>query len=104
MALLAGMLCRLWRCAAYGPPTRARAPENAEPSQSAGSSSDDLTAIRGIGVAAQNRLYTAGIKSYAHLARASAEEVQAILGKLAPRANIEDWIAQAENLVKKGNS
>jgi predicted flap endonuclease-1-like 5' DNA nuclease len=63
-----------------------------------------LTAIRGIGIAAQNRLYRAAIKSYAQLAGASPEQVQAILGKLARGADVEDWIAQAQDLASKEES
>ena len=66
-------------------------------------SSDDLTAIRGMGIATQNRLYRAGIKSYGQLARATPEDVRKILGKLAGGATVGDWIAQAKQLAKKGN-
>jgi predicted flap endonuclease-1-like 5' DNA nuclease len=44
---------------------------------------DDLTAIRGIGMASQNRLYKAGIKTYAALASAEPAEVRRMLGNLA---------------------
>jgi predicted flap endonuclease-1-like 5' DNA nuclease len=60
-----------------------------------------LTAIRGIGIATQNRLYAAGIKTYAELARASPEDVREILGKLARGAKVEPWIRQAEELTKE---
>ena len=101
MAGLAGMLCRLWGCTADGPRRRERAPEKAEPSQSAATSSDDLTTIRGIGIATQNRLYVAGITSYGQLARATPEEVRKILGELGPAAKVEEWIAQARELAEK---
>ncbi len=101
MALLVGMLCQLWRCTAYGPRRRERAPEKAEPSRSAATLLDDLTAIRGIGIATQNRLYLGGIKSYGQLARATPEEVRKILGKLEPYAKAEEWIAQARELAEK---
>ncbi len=43
--------------------------------EAAPSAPDDLTAIRGIGIATQNRLYKAGIKSHGQLARATPEDV-----------------------------
>ncbi len=58
---------------------------------------DDLTAIRGIGMATQKRLITSGIKSYTQLARAAPEDVRRALGD--PRvAKVEDWIRQAREL------
>ncbi len=95
MHLLARMLRRLWRGAAPGPGKRESTAEKAKVYEI---SLDDLTAIRGIGAATQNRLHTAGIKSYAQLARASPEEVRMKVGKLAEGANVEDWIAQAQEL------
>ncbi len=103
MALL-GMLCRLWRCPAPGPRRREGTAEDTEANSPDGNSSDDLTAIGGIGIATQNRLYRAGIKSYVELARASPEEVERILGKRARRPVIEDWIAQADELSKGQNA
>ena len=104
MALLARMLCRLWRCPAPGPGRRQRAADNAAANSPDESSSDHLTAIRGIGIATQNRLYRAGIKSYGQLARATPEDVRKILGKLAGGASVEDWIAQAKQLANEGKS
>ncbi len=95
MALLTRMLCRLWRCPAPGPERREGTAEKAEASPPDEISSDDLTAISGIGIATQNRLYRAGIKSYAELARALPEDVRGILGKVSRNADVEDWIAQA---------
>ncbi len=93
MHLLARMLRRLWRGAAPGPGRR-----EGTAAKVYEISLDDLAAIRGIGTATQNRLHTAGIKSYAQLARASPEEVRMKVGKLAGGANVEDWIAQAQEL------
>lgn len=104
MALLARILCRLWRCPAPGPGRQERAADKAAANSPDESSSDDLTAIRGIGSATQNRLYRAGIKSYGQLARATPEDVRKILGKLARGADVEDWIAQAKQLAKEGKS
>ncbi len=97
MHLLARMLRRLWRGAASGAGKREGTAEKTKVYEI---SLDDLTAIRGIGTATQNRLHTAGIKSYAQLARASPEEVRMKVGKLAGGANVEDWIAQAQELSK----
>ncbi len=101
MALLARILCRLWRCPAPGPGRQERAADNVAANSPDESSSDHLTTIRGIGIATQNRLYKAGIKSYGQLARATPEDVRKILGKLAGGATVEDWIAQARNLASK---
>ncbi len=103
MALLARILCRLWRCPAPGPGRRERAADEAAANSPDESSSDDLTAIHGIGIATQNRLYRAGIKSHGQLAQASPDDVRAILGKLARGADVEDWIAQARELASKEN-
>ena len=101
MTLLTRMLCRLWRCSASGPDRQERAADKAAGNSSDESSSDHLTAIRGIGIATENRLYRAGIKSYGQLARATPEEVREILGRLAGGADVEDWIAQARDLASK---
>ncbi len=104
MTLLTRMLCRWLACPAPGPGRRERAADKAAANSPDESSSDDLTAIRGIGIATQNRLYRAGIKSYGQLARATPEDVRKILGKLARGADVEDWIAQAKQLAKEGKS
>ena len=104
MALLTRILCRLWRCPAPGPGRQERAADKAAANSPDESSSDDLTAIRGIGMATQDRLYRAGIRSYAQLARASPEDVRGILGKVSRGADDEDWIAQAMKLAKKPKS
>ncbi len=104
MALLARMLCRLWRCPSPGPGRRQLAADNAAANSPDESSSSHLTTIRGIGIATQNRLYRAGIKSYGQLARATPEDVRKILGKLAGGATVEDWIAQAKQLANEGKS
>ncbi len=62
MTLLARMLCRWLGCPAPGPGRRERAAEEAETGEPPEVSPDDLTAIRGIGIATENRLYRAGIK------------------------------------------
>ncbi len=104
MALLTRMLCRWFGRPAPGPGEQERAAEEAEAGEPPDVSPDDLTAIRGIGIATQNRLYEAGIKSHGQLARASPAEVREILGKIARGARVEDWIAQANQLAKEGKS
>ena len=104
MTLLTRMLCRLWRGPASGSDRQDRAADKAADNSPDESSSDDLTAIRGIGIASQNRLYRAGIKSHGQLTQASPDDVRAILGKLARGADVEDWIAQAKQLANEGKS
>ncbi len=104
MTLLTRMLCRWFGCPAPGPGRRERAADKAAANSPDESSSDHLTAIRGIGIATENRLYRAGIKSYGQLARATPEDVRKILGKLAGGATVEDWIAQAKQLANEGKS
>ncbi len=81
--MLVGILCRICRCLAVGPRERepfakpvgdAVGEERAEAEgQAPGENPEgvaDLTAIRGIGIAVQNRLNRAGITTYAQLAEA----------------------------------
>jgi predicted flap endonuclease-1-like 5' DNA nuclease len=98
------MLCRWLGRPAPGPEKRERAAEEAEANLPDESSPDDLTAIRGIGIATQNRLYKVGIRSYGQLARATPEDVREILGKSAGGASVEKWIAEAKQLAKEGKS
>ncbi len=104
MMLLTRMLCRWFGCPAPGPGRRERAADKAAGNSSDESSSDHLTAIRGIGIATENRLYRAGIKSYAQLARATPEDVRKILGKFAGGADVEEWIAEAKQLANEEKS
>ena len=91
MFSLAGMLCRLCRCVSRSSSAQEPAAEGGDEARAP----DDLTAIRGLGKASQDRLRAAGIKTYAGLAEASPEALRNILGK---QAKAEDWIAQAEAL------
>lgn len=59
-------------------------------------SSDDLTAINGIGPATARRLKEAGIISYRQLAQISPEKLIEISG--ATRWDPADWIEQADKL------
>jgi predicted flap endonuclease-1-like 5' DNA nuclease len=56
---------------------------------------DTLTDIRGLSIAAEDRLRRAGITSCNQLAKSSPQEVREVLGYLAPGSNVEHWIAQA---------
>jgi predicted flap endonuclease-1-like 5' DNA nuclease len=103
MTLLARMLRRWLGRPAPGPGRRERAAEEAEAGEPPEFSPDDLTDIRGIGMATQDRLYRAGIRSYGQLARASPAEVREILGKFAGGASVEKWIAEAKQLANEGN-
>ena len=104
MTLLTRILCRLWRCSASGSDRQERAADKAEANSPDEGSPGDLTAIRGIGIATQNRLYKVGIRSYGQLARATPEDVRKILGKSAGGASVEKWIAEAKQLAKEGKS
>ncbi len=64
---------------------------------------NDLTAIRGIGIATQNRLNTSGIKTYAQLAEASPDDLQKILGGRVTEGKIKHWIAEARTLAEEAN-
>ncbi len=111
--MLMGILCRICRCLPVGPRERepsakpvgdAVGEERAEakgqaPGENPEGVVDDLSAIRGIGIAVQNRLNRAGITTYAHLAEAKPEHVREALGKLSRGAKVEAWISQARELV-----
>ena len=59
---------------------------------------DDLTVIRGIGAASQNRLNAAEIKSYAQLAEAEPEDVRRVLNEQRQNTRVERWISRAREL------
>lgn len=98
MVLLVRMLCRLSGC--LSPRLKRREPtaKTAHANEPGETAPDDLTAIRGIGMATQNRFYKAGIKSYVQLARASPERLQTMLGRFGRGADVEAWIARAREL------
>jgi predicted flap endonuclease-1-like 5' DNA nuclease len=62
------------------------------------STRDDLTIIWGIGPALQQRLYTAGIRTYADLANRNPEQIRRALGESGRASQIEQWIDQARTL------
>jgi predicted flap endonuclease-1-like 5' DNA nuclease len=52
--------------------------------------------IRGIGPGTQERLYAAGIKTFAQLAQADPEQVKELAGAAVTRRYaVEDWIEEA---------
>jgi len=104
MVLLGRMLCLLSSCLAPGARMRERSRNAAVGNGPGEGASDDLTAIRGIGITTRDRLLRAGIRSYADLTRASPERVQAILGKFGRGADVEHWIAQARDFVDQRTS
>jgi len=69
------------------------APKKAAPKQEAPAASDDLTAITGIGPAAEKKLVEAGVATYAQLAAIDADSFEAV--KVKP-----EWIEQAKELAK----
>ncbi len=103
MLSLTGMLCRFWRGALCGV-TRKEPQEEAAKEAPGENKADDLTVIRGIGIVTQNRLYKAGIKTYAALVGARPEELREVLGDVARGAKIERWITQARELAGKGTT
>ncbi len=60
-----------------------------------------LTDIRGLSIAAENRLRRAGITSCSQLAETSPQEIRQILGYLAQGSNVERWIAQAQAFTRE---
>ena len=111
--MLVGILCRMCRCLADQPREggaaakpdgdtsgeRWAAAKGETPGESAEEPVDDLTAIRGIGIAMQDRLNRAGITTYAQMAEATPERVLEALGNSSRGAKIEAWISQARGLV-----
>ena len=98
--MVLSVFCRLWR-AVIGCPSRSKRDDDstsAEAGLETVEIKDDLTVIRGIGEATQDRLYAAGITSYAALAESTPEEVLRALGSSRPRLNVEQWIRRAGEL------
>ena len=99
MASLLGILGRVWGCACRGPIKGKPSVET-----KVAISSDDLTAIVGIGIVIQDRLNRSGIQTYAQLAEAAPEALEAILGSRTTGARINNWIAEARMLAMEGAS
>jgi predicted flap endonuclease-1-like 5' DNA nuclease len=62
--------------------------------------SDDLTAISGIGVGMKQRLNQGGIRSFAQLAHSTPEELREVLGNAGRLAKVNNWIKEAQDLLK----
>jgi predicted flap endonuclease-1-like 5' DNA nuclease len=78
-----------------GEPEAALPPAPSEPQASA-PANDPLIEINGIGPSTQERLYEAGIKTFAELAAADAETLRTIAGSAVTRRyDVEDWIEEA---------
>ncbi len=60
-----------------------------------------LSVIQGIGIAVEDRLCRAGIKSCNQLADTSPQEIREILGYLAQRSDVECWIARAQEFIRE---
>jgi len=99
MASLLRFLCCLWGCGCRGPITGKPSVETA-----GAISSDDLSAIMGIGIVIQDRLNRSGIRTYAQLAQATPENLEAILGSRVTGPKINDWIAEARKRAQEGAS
>ena len=81
-------------------PPAAASPEQApvETPAAAPDAADDLTVIKGIGAAMQDKLQAIGIRTYADLAGADPEKLLSDLRAaqaVASRARIQEWIATA---------
>ena len=64
-----------------------------------GAAPDDLEPIKGIGKVFEQRLYDAGIRTYARLAAATPEELASICGGNMPvKPDFASWIEQARSL------
>ncbi len=99
MASLLRFLWRAWGCACRGPKKGKPSVETAE-----AISSDDLSAIMGIGIVIQDRLNRSGIKTYAQLAEVTPDDLEAILGSRITGTKINDWIAEARKRAQEGAS
>ena len=70
------------------------------PQSAAEEQADDLTALKGVGVKVADALAEAGIKTYAALASASAEVLDAAGSGFAARAARDDWAGQADAMIE----
>lgn len=61
---------------------------------------DDLEKIVGVGPSTKRVLNQAGVTNFAHLAGASADDLNAILGDLSRFANVDHWIRQANAILE----
>ena len=102
MLQLTRMLCCLLKLASRDSGESAPSNQHEKPGNSHGKPAfDNLRRIRGIGIATENRLFKAGIKSYADLGRATPESLEQILGKPRAAASYEAWTAKARELAEE---
>ncbi len=82
-----------------------RGPDSEEPSGEKAKEKppDDLTTIRDIGIATQNRLNTSGIRTYAQLAEATPGDLREILGGRITEGRIKHWIEEARKLAEEAD-
>ena len=93
---LAALAIYLFRDRLLPPPVIEPAPAPIRGAPASRATSDDLTAVAGIGPVYAARLVESGISSFRQLASADPEKVAAAAGAR-PEA-VADWIAQAERL------
>ena len=81
-------------------PTPATGSEPISMATDMSASGDPLRNLRGIGVTTEERLYAAGITTYAQLADATPEAIRAAIGATGVRRiNPEEWIEQAKQML-----
>ena len=81
---------------AEAPSAEAAAPQGMPAPAAEMPANDPLIEINGIGPSTQERLYEAGIKTFAQLAEMDAETLRTIAGSAVTRRyDVEDWIEEA---------
>ena len=96
MFSLMRILCRKWARVLCCPNDQERpSQENEQKSR------DDLTAIRGIGIATQNHLNKSEIWTYTQLAAASPDGLREILSDRVTEGKTKHWIADARILAEE---
>ena len=96
MFSLTRILCRNWTRVLCCPNDQERPSQENEQK-----SHDDLTAIRGIGIATQDHLNKSGIWTYAQLAAASPDDLRETLSDRVTEGKTKHWIADARKLAEE---
>ncbi len=96
MFSLLRILCRMCNRTLCGPNDQKRPSEEVEQN-----SPDDLTAIRGIGIATQDHFNKSGIWTYAQLAAASPDDLRETLSDRVTEGKTKHWIADARKLAEE---
>ncbi len=96
MFSLLRFLCPKWNRALCCPKDQERPSQEVEEKPP-----NDLTAIRGIGIATQSRLNTSGIRTYAKLAAASPDDLRETLSDRVTEGKTKHWIADARKLAEE---